>query len=146
MPVEADDGGLLSRLVGVFEDAGHKVSVHGADRIVLDQPWWLGRLPWWLLDDKDPEEIGPFEAGEIRRRGMKGRRALHYDLSLVPQIPNIVRDALAAIGLLGLTLPGIVGIPSTIVTAAVGSAIIYALNHFRWRSRIGNLFDRAFET
>ena len=146
VPVQADDTGLLSRLVGICEDAGHKVSEVRADRIVFEQPRWLVRLPWWLKDDRDPEEIGLFEAGEIRRRGIKGRRALHYDLSLVPAIPHFAGHAVAANGLLGFTLPGMVGLSSTIVTAAVTTAIIYALNHFRWRAKIVELFDQAFET
>ena len=146
VPVDADDDGLLSRLAGVLEDGGYPIADGGPNRIVFRQTKWLTARPWWLRDDTGPDQTGPFDPGEIRRQGMKGRRVLRYDLNLVPEMPSIVSQALAAITLFGWSLPGVMGMPSTIVTTGAAVAIIYGLGYFRRGRSLGKALDRAFET
>ena len=146
VPSEADDNGLISRLVGIFEDFNYNVASYRDDGIVFTQPWWFASRPWWLMDDKDPHEIGPFDASEIKRKGIKGRRVLHYEFSLVEDIPVLAFEGVSANAMFAWILPEIVGIPSTVLAGAAATAMLFVIHHFRLRRGVQKAFERAFET
>lgn len=145
IPASADDDGLLSRLAGVLEDGGHKIADDGPDWIVFEQPRWLLARPWWLADETGPGEVGPFDPGEIRRHGVKGRRVLRYDFSLIPELPMLAFEGVSSSALFAWILPEIVGIPSTVAASAAAIIAFYALRQFQWRKGIHQSFERAFE-
>ena len=145
IPISADDDGLLSRLAGVLEDGGHKIADEGPNRLVFEQPRWLLARPWWLADETGPDEVGPFDPGEIRRHGMKGRRVLRYDVSLIPELPLLTFEGVTSSAMFAWVLPEIVGIPSTVAASAAAIAAFFALRQVQWRRGIHTSFERAFE-
>lgn len=119
VPVEADDGGLVSRIGDVFNASGPDVEEESEEHLLFRPP---DRLPFL-----------PIRGAEFRREGIRGWRFIRYDLPVLQYLPNSVIEGFLVGGIIGQLLVWAGITPYAYASTLVATALLYWLNYVRTR-------------
>jgi hypothetical protein len=132
VPVEADDGGLVSRIGDVFNAAGPDVAEERDDYLLLTAPKYFVRLP--------------VRGAEFRREGIRGWRFIRYDLPILHDFPEIVTHGFVFGGLIGQALVWAGVPPIAYASTLVATALLYWWHYIGTRRSAHDGLRRAFLT
>jgi hypothetical protein len=130
VPVESDDGGLVSRMGDVFIGADTDLIEERDDYLLFDAPKYFLRLP--------------IQGAEFRREGIKGWRFIRYDYPVIQMLPGIVLHGIVFGGLLGQALVWAGLPPYAYLTALLMMLLLYWMNHRGTHMSVKAGLRRAF--
>ncbi len=131
VPVESDDGGLMSRVADVFA-GGRDVVEERDDYIRIEASEYFVRLP-----------IG---GAEFQRQGIRGWRFIRYDLPMLQSLPRIVLDGILFGGLVGRALVWAGVPPYAYASTLVAMLLLYWIHYAGTRRSVPDGLRRAFAT
>gem|GEM_PF-7054954 len=132
VPVEADDGGLVSRIGDVFTGTGDDVAEERDDYLLFTAPKYFVPLP--------------VRGAEFRREGIRGWRFIRYDLPLLHELPELVTRGFAIGALIGQLLVWAGVPPYAYASTLVATALLYWTNYVGTRRSARDGLRRAFLT
>lgn len=132
VPVEADDGGLVSRIGDVFTRTGDDVAEERDDYLLFAAPKNLVPLP--------------VRGAEFRREGIRGWRFIRYDLPVLHELPDLVLRGFAIGTLIGYALDWAGVPPYAYASTLVATAFLYWTNYLGTRRFAHDGLRRAFLT